>query len=125
MTGLDILVVEDAPELLDVLTTLLRIEGADVAGVANARDALTVFHRGRFDVVVTDLGLPDMPGDVLIRSLIAAAPLRGLTVIVISGEDERALSRARAAGAAEVFAKPCEWESVIAYLAGLSLAPAA
>jgi hypothetical protein len=39
LSGLQILVIEDAPDVLDVVTMLLRAEGADVAGgVADTRD---------------------------------------------------------------------------------------
>ena len=64
LKGLQILVVEDAPDVLDVLTMLLRSEGADDAAVGT-HEALKVFR------VVSDLGLPDISGDVLIRPVIA------------------------------------------------------
>ena len=122
--GLQILVVEDAPDVLDVLTMLLRIEGADVAGAGTGQEALTAFRSRHFDVVVSDLGLPDIPGDVLIRTLIAAAR-RPITIVVISGESQPALTRALDAGAGVIFTKPCQWGRVVTYLDGLSPAPAA
>ncbi|RPH34681.1 MAG: response regulator, partial [Chloroflexi bacterium] len=78
----------------------------------------------RFDVVVSDLGLPDISGDVLIGAIIAAAR-RPIKVVVITGESQPALTRALEAGAEVVFAKPCQWGSVVRYLDGLDLAPAA
>lgn len=63
LQGVHILVVEDAPDVLDVFTTLLRLEGADAVGAANGLDALAVDRGQRFDVVVIDLGLPDIPGE--------------------------------------------------------------
>ena len=79
LRGVSILVVEDAPDVLDVFTTLLRLEGADAVGAANGIDALAVSRRQRFDVAVVDLGLPDIPGDALIRAITAAArpPIKG------------------------------------------------
>ena len=108
----------------DVLTTLLRLEGAVVVGAASGREALTVFRSRHFDVVVSDLGLPDIPGDVLIRAIVAAAR-QPVKVVVITGESQPALTRALAAGAGVIFGKPCQWENVVTYLDGLSLAPAA
>ena len=124
LTGLQILVIEDAPDVLAVLTMLLRIEGADVVAAGSGHDALTIFRSRHFDVVVTDLGLPDIAGDVLIRTIIAAAR-RPINVVVITGESQPALTRALAAGAEVIFAKPCQWDTVVAYLGGLSLAGAA
>ena len=124
LRGLQILVIEDAPDMLDVLTMLLRIEGADVAGAGSGHEALKVFGSRHFDVVVSDLGLPDIAGDILIRTIIAAAR-RPIQVVVISGESQPVLTRALEAGAGVIFAKPCQWARVVTYLDGLGLAPAA
>jgi two-component system CheB/CheR fusion protein len=124
MKGLQILVIEDASDVLDMLTLLLRIEGADVIGTANGHEALAIFRRRHFDVVVSDLGLPDIPGDALIRAIIAAAR-RPLKVVVITGESPPAVTRARQAGADVIFAKPCQWESVVTYLDELDVPRAA
>ena len=121
--GVSILVVEDAPDVLDVFTTLLRLEGADAVGAANGVDALAVARGHRFDVVVVDLGLPDIPGEVLIRAIIAAAR-HPLTVVVITGEHGHSVSRAREAGASAIFIKPCNWGHVLGYLNGLNLVAA-
>jgi DNA-binding NarL/FixJ family response regulator len=69
----------------DLLTTLLRLEGAATVGAANGIDALAVARRQRFDVVVIDFGLPDIPGEVLIRAILSAARVLP-TVVVITGE---------------------------------------
>jgi two-component system, chemotaxis family, CheB/CheR fusion protein len=124
LRGLRILVIEDAADVLSVLIMLLRSEGADVAGAGSGREALTLFRGRHFDVVVSDLGLPDISGDALIRAIIAAAR-RPIKVVVITGEGQPASTRALAAGAEVIFAKPCDWGSVVAYLDGLCLAPAA
>ncbi len=124
LKGLRILVIEDAADVLGVLTMLLRSQGAEVAGAGSGREALTLFRSRHFDVVVSDLGLPDISGDVLIRTIIAAAR-RPIKVVVITGESQSASARALAAGADVIFPKPCRWGSVVAYLDGLCLAPAA
>jgi CheY-like chemotaxis protein len=124
LKGLRILVIEDAPDVLDVLTLLLRIEGADVEGTGSGHEALTMFHRRHFDVVVSDLGLPDISGDVLIRAIIAAAR-RPIKVVVITGAAQPALTLALDAGADVIFPKPCQWGSVVTYLDELTLAPVA
>jgi CheY-like chemotaxis protein len=124
LRGSRILVIEDAPDVLDVFTFLLRTDGADAVGAGSGREALTIFRRRHFDVVLSDLGLPDIPGDVLIRAIIAAAR-QPIKVVVITGERGPALTRALEAGADVIFTKPCQWGSIVAYLDGLKLAPAA
>jgi DNA-binding response OmpR family regulator len=111
-------VVDDAPDVLDVFTTLLRLEGADAVAAANGTDALAIFRRKQFDVTVVDLGLPDIPGEVLIGAIIAART--PVTIVVVTGEREPALSRARDAGAHAIFVKPCDWGHVLRYLNGLN-----
>ena len=119
--GIRVLVVEDSPGVLDVLTTLLRQEGAAAVGVANGRDALSAVRAHDFDVIMSDLGLPDMPGDVLIRAILDSAP-RPPHVIVITGDSGPALIRAKEAGASVIFTKPPDWAQVVTYLNDLELA---
>jgi CheY-like chemotaxis protein len=74
--------------------------------------------------VLSDLGLPDIPGDVLIRELRARAG-RGTRVMVVTGYGEPFLSRARQAGADVVFTKPVEWSRILEYLERPDLAASA
>ena len=77
-----------------------------------------------FDAIVTDLGLPDMPGDALIREIIGAAPYHA-RIVVITGYGEPYLTRARRAGADVVLTKPVEWQRVLAALQPPGLAASA
>ena len=122
--GIHVLVVEDSPSVLDVLTTLLREEGADAVGVANGRDALSALRAHDFDVIMSDLGLPDIPGDVLIRAILDRAP-RPPHVIVMTGDSGAPLIRAKEAGASVIFTKPCDWAQIVTYLKDLELAAVA
>jgi two-component system, chemotaxis family, CheB/CheR fusion protein len=124
LQGARILVVEDAPDIREVFTLLLRAEGAHVEAAANGRDALELAASGDFDVVLSDLGLPDIPGDVLIRQLVAQS--RGRTrVLVVTGYGEPYLTRAKQAGAQVVFTKPVEWSRILEALQRPDLAASA
>jgi two-component system CheB/CheR fusion protein len=122
--GVSILVIEDSPDVRDVFTMLLRLEGADAVGAANGIEALAACRGRRFDVALVDLGLPDIPGEVLIRAIMAAAR-RPLTVVAVTGEHGSSVARARDAGASAIFVKPCEWGHILTYLNGLNLVAAA
>ncbi len=115
LRGVRILVIEDAQDIREVFTLLLRAEGADVASAANGREATDLVAAQRFDVVLSDLGLPDIPGDVLIREL-RARSARATRVVVVTGYGEPFLARARQAGADVVFTKPVEWSRILEYL---------
>jgi two-component system CheB/CheR fusion protein len=117
-------VIEDAPDIREVFMLLLRAEGADVECAANGREALQLGAEGNFDVVLSDLGLPDIPGDVLIRQLLAQS--RGRTrVLVVTGYGEPHLTRAKQAGAHVVFTKPVEWSRILEALQRPDLAASA
>lgn len=116
--------VEDTPEVLDALTVLLRLEGAEVVGAATGDDALAAWRARDFDLLLSDLGLPDIPGDVLIRALITREEDR-IPVVVITGQSEPHLTRARQAGADVVLTKPVDWAKLLDYLNAVGRRPAA
>jgi two-component system, chemotaxis family, CheB/CheR fusion protein len=119
-----ILVVEDAPDIREVFTVLLRVEGADVTATGSGREAADLARHQDFDVVLSDLGLPDLAGDALIRQILAGARRR-VRVIVVTGYGEPYLSRARQAGAEVVFTKPVEWTRILEALERPGLAASA
>ena len=124
LSGIRILVVEDAADIREVFTVLLRAEGADVVPAANGREALEAAARGHFDVILSDLGLPDIPGDSLIRQLLTMTRNR-TRVLVVTGYGEPYLTRARQAGAEVVFTKPVEWTRILDFLDRPGLAASA
>jgi two-component system CheB/CheR fusion protein len=106
--GTKVLLVEDARDIRDVFSLLLNAEGAEVTATPSGREAAELAAQGDFDVLLTDLGLPDIPGDVVIRQVLATAPRRPW-VVVVTGYEEPFISRARAAGADVVLTKPIAW----------------
>jgi two-component system CheB/CheR fusion protein len=119
-----ILLVEDAPDIREVFSVLLRVEGADVTAAGTGHEAAELAGSGDFDVILSDLGLPDMPGDVLIRHILGTARRR-TRVIVVTGYGEPYLTRARQAGAEVVFTKPVEWTRILEALERPGLAASA
>ncbi len=124
LAGLRVLVVEDVADIRDVLAVLLRAEGADVAAAATGCEAADLIGRREFDVVLTDLGLPDIPGETLVR-LLRASSCRRPRIAVVTGYGEPYVSRARQAGADVVFLKPVEWGRILDYLLHPDLAASA
>lgn len=86
--GVRILLVEDEPELRDTTAELLQLLGHSVlqAGDAAAAQALLAAHP--VDVLLTDISLPDLSGELLAARALAARP--GLRVIYASGQQPRA-----------------------------------
>ena len=115
--ALRVLLVEDADDVRKLLTLFIGVEGIEVAAVPTGREALDAAAREKFDVLLTDLRLPDVPGELLIREILAVVTPRP-RVVVISGTDESQVARATAAGADVVLRKPFDWEQLRAHIVG-------
>ena len=105
--GLRILVVEDDPRVRALMERTLDRLGHQAVTAGSAAEAIRIFDRVRppFDLLLTDVVLPDRPGPELYRALARRVP--GLPVILMSGYSESALER-RGAGleGAEFLPKP-------------------
>lgn len=109
-----VLLVDDDPGLARALRINLTARGHEVHLAADGASALSLAARHRPDVVVLDLGLPDMDGLEVLRGL------RGWTevpVIVLSArDDEREKVRALDAGADDFVSKPFGLDELLARL---------
>jgi two-component system CheB/CheR fusion protein len=114
LQGIRVLVIEDADEIRDLFTALLQAEGAQVEATGSGLEGAELARQHDFDVVLSDLGLPDVPGDVVIRQIRSTS--RRLRVLVITGHGEPFLTRARQAGADVVLTKPVDWERILEHL---------
>lgn len=109
-----ILIVEDEQFLLAMLQSILEDKGYRVITAMDGKEALERYrrNRGRIDLVFTDLGLPKMSGDKLLRALKKRKP--GIKVIISSGYINPALkSEILKAGALDVIGKPYHYEEVL------------
>jgi DNA-binding response OmpR family regulator len=100
-----VLIVDDDTAIRELLMTLLRLEGVEVAAAENGEAALAAVAAQRPDVVVVDVQMPGMDGYDLCRRLKVDAS--GPRVVMLSGhtssQDER---DGRAAGADAFLRKP-------------------
>jgi DNA-binding response OmpR family regulator len=78
-----VLVVDDDLQVLEVVGEMLKLEGFDVEVARNGREALEQFRRRPFDLVITDLIMPDKEGLETITELRVAD--RHVPIIAMSG----------------------------------------
>jgi CheY-like chemotaxis protein len=78
-----ILIVDDNPEVAGVLCLTLRRMGHKVTETSSGEAAINTFEIGKFDMVITDLGMPDMSGHEVAKIVKEIRP--GTPVLVISG----------------------------------------
>jgi signal transduction histidine kinase len=101
-----ILLVDDHEDTLEFMSRFLTLCGHQVIHAPNCRTALSVAGEQKFDLVVSDLGLPDGSGYQLIRALQAVSPVKG---IALSGYGMQAdVEDSLAAGFSAHLTKPCD-----------------
>jgi two-component system CheB/CheR fusion protein len=81
------LVVDDNPDITDLLAAVLRHVGYTVSSAHSAPDALTKAVARHFDVVVSDIGMPGMTGHELARALRAMPEYRAIPMVAVTGFD--------------------------------------
>ncbi|HEX8489609.1 MAG TPA: response regulator, partial [Chthoniobacterales bacterium] len=82
-SSLNVLLVDDEPRVLEVVSAYLRFDGHSVATAATGREALEKFRRNQFDLVVLDRVMPEMSGDQTARFLKQVNP--DIPVIMLTG----------------------------------------
>lgn len=100
-----ILIVDDERDLVDAYVRLLERSGHQCVGAFDANEAIQVIDAESFDLVITDLSLPDSSGIEIVRH--ARAKSKDTPIIVMSGHNTPDVNEAaRAAGANISLLKP-------------------
>lgn len=100
-----LLVVEDSEEFRALLRMTLEFDGHDVTLAGNGREGLEAARKGTFDLIFSDIDMPEMNGLEFVRRFRAEF---GATtpIIMLSGEDTGTLNNAIADGATGSLSKP-------------------
>jgi two-component system CheB/CheR fusion protein len=111
---LSVLIVEDNADLALTYRTLLQRQGHHVTAVHTGSDALTATEDCLFDVVLCDLGLPDIDGYTVARTIRTRPHGERLRLIAVSGFSQGSdRTRSRAAGFDAHLAKPLPLNDLI------------
>lgn len=89
-----ILVVDDDADLLRVAMRVLKLHGYDVVGATSCAEAIALVEADGFDLLLTDVQMPEMQGDELAARLSGEHP--DLRILFTSGHPEQVLSGSRA-----------------------------
>ncbi len=117
--GLRILVVEDEEPIRRFLATVLTTLGHRPQLAQTGGEGLRLFAEHAFDVVLTDLGLPDISGEEVVRAVTARAP--GIPILLLTGWADQIGNEARAVpGVSRVLGKPVTIERLAETLRTLS-----
>ena len=103
-----ILVVDDHRDTLAAMAELLEIFGHSVHTADSVASALQAAEAERFEIVISDIGLPDGSGLDLIRQLRTRYPARGIALSGFGMEED--LRKSREAGFLEHLTKPVDFD---------------
>ncbi len=121
-----VLMVEDDEGIAYLMTRMLEPKGFTVRTAADGAEALARFRESVPDVVLLDLGLPDMDGTELYRQLIEvlAEDDASLAVIALTGRmDARTHQAVRAAGIEHLMVKPPDFDELADLIRDLARPP--
>ena len=106
-----ILVVDDEKKIRDILSKILSCMGYEVAVASSGGEGLNLFLASDFDLVVTDLTMPDMDGWTLAFHIKDSKP--NTPVILITGEQkEGVLEKLRDSSVDSALFKPFGWSEL-------------
>ena len=85
LSGVHVLLVDDSPDVLDVMQQLLEMESAQVTAFSDPIQALAAAGTGSYDIILSDIGMPGMDGHALIKALRKLPNLRSTPAIALTG----------------------------------------
>jgi signal transduction histidine kinase/ActR/RegA family two-component response regulator len=120
LAGVKVLLVDDADDTLDVLQQILQHSGATTMAASSAGTALALLEHEQPDVIVSDIGMPDIDGFELMRRIrrrtaSAGGAIPAIALTAFTRQDDR--RKAMQAGFDDYLAKPVEPDSLVAHIA--------
>jgi signal transduction histidine kinase/CheY-like chemotaxis protein/PAS domain-containing protein len=101
------LIVDDSEDTIAMLEELLKVVGANVMTATNGADALRLAAENEFDVILSDISMPEMDGYEFLQRLRKIDGRQDVPVVAITGFGRSAdIARARAAGFYSHLTKP-------------------
>jgi CheY-like chemotaxis protein len=121
LTGVRVLVVDDETDARELVKRVLEGQGASVATAGSGYEALDALETAQPDVLLSDIGMPDMDGYQLIRSIRASDSKRrrvpAIAVTAFARPEDR--KKAMLAGYQSHLSKPFDVTELVIVVAGL------
>lgn len=109
-----ILIVDDSSESTEMLGKLLEIEGAFVDLAKSGAEALAIANQKRFDIIISDISMPEMDGYQLLRKLRELPNMERVPAVALTGYGRSAdIERAHNEGFAEHLTKPINVDQLL------------
>jgi DNA-binding response OmpR family regulator len=115
-----LLIVDDEPFTVDMLSTFLQINGYETVGALSGEDGLVLVRVEQPQIVILDLMLPDIEGFEVCQRIRSYPASMNLPVLIISARtDAAAKERARASGADGYLVKPVQFAELLSEVSRL------
>jgi DNA-binding response OmpR family regulator len=100
-----LMIVDDDPQLMRVLSMFFDLEGYHVIQARNGREALDMLQEYSPEIILLDLMMPEVGGEEVVRQIRINPKLRHVPVIIFTAAETRE-EELRVAGASYFIAKP-------------------
>jgi CheY-like chemotaxis protein/nitrogen-specific signal transduction histidine kinase len=122
LTDIRVLIIDDEPDSRELLAVILAQARAEVMSVASAAEFLKALESFQPDVVVSDIGMPEVDGYTLLRQVRSLSPKQGgqipaIALTAYAGEIDR--QQAIAAGFQRHITKPIEPDQLVVAIVSL------
>ncbi|MDD1418155.1 response regulator [Dolichospermum sp. ST_sed1] len=122
LTGIRVLIIDDDPDSRELVSMVIAQAGAEAITVASAAEFLNVLESFQPDVVVSDIGMPEVDGYMLLRQVRSLSPDQGgqvpaIALTAYAGEIDQ--QQAIAAGFQKHIAKPIEPDQLVVAIVSL------
>ncbi|MBG1242251.1 hybrid sensor histidine kinase/response regulator [Nostoc sp. NZL] len=122
LSDTQVLVVDDEPDIRDLVTFILQDYGVEVTAVSSAQEALQALSESIPDVLISDIGMPKTDGYMLMREVRARSPQQGglvpaIALTAYAGEMNQ--QQALAAGFQMHISKPVDPDALVKAIADL------
>ena len=110
-----ILAVDDSTSMLEMVSFVLTQAGHEVTNAVDGVDALAISQSDKFDLVLTDVNMPNMDGITLVKTLRSKAAYKFTPMLMLTTESSpEKKQEGRSAGATGWIVKPFEPDRLLA-----------
>jgi len=106
-----LLLIDDEPDILRVLSMSLKADGYDVVSAQNGSEGIAAFEKEKPDIVITDIKMPGMNGIEVLKEIKALNPDAEVIIITGHGDIENAIEALKH-GASDFINKPVRDEAL-------------
>ena len=111
-TSYTILIVDDEPHICDTLSIILSSNGYQIDTAESGREAIDYIAEKTYDLVLTDIGLPDMNGYIVVDNILGNSPETAVIMLTGRASIETAVEALRK-GVYDYFRKPCDYDVLL------------